>query len=82
MVQDLKDREEQVASLNKTIELKDLAIKTNEQRAQLWMDSSLKLEDRVNQMEAMRSTNSWIYFGLGVAATSLSIWGASQLVRK
>ena len=81
-VADLKDREEQVAKLEKVIELKDLAINLHEKRADLWMNTSLKLEDRVNSIEAMRSTNQWLYFGLGVLGTSLAVWGAGQLARK
>jgi hypothetical protein len=79
--EDLKDREEQVAKLEKTIELKDLAIVTQERRVQLWMDTSFKLEDRVNTMDRLKSSNQLLYFGLGVLTTSLAVWGAGQLVR-
>lgn len=79
MVEDLKDKDDQIAGLTKSISLKDLAIQTNEQRASLWMDTSLKLENRVNTMESMKSTNQWLYFGLGVLGTSLAVWGASKL---
>lgn len=81
LVADSKDKDDQIAALSKTIDLKDLGLKTQEQRAQLWMDTSLKLEDRVNQMEAMRSTNNFLYFGLGIVVTGAAVWGASQLRR-
>lgn len=81
LVADSKDKDDQIAALSKTIELKDLGIRTQEQRAQLWMDTSFKLEDRVNQMESMKSTNQWLYFGIGVLTTGLAVWGAGQLRR-
>jgi hypothetical protein len=76
---DLEDREAQVQALTKSIELKDLAIKTHEQRADLWMNTSFKLEDRVNTIERYNDTNKWLYFGLGIVVTGLSVWGAGQL---
>jgi hypothetical protein len=74
-------RRNQVAELNKAIELKDLAIKYSEERAHLWMDSSLKMNERLNQYEASRSDSQWLHFGLGVATTVLSVWAAGQLSR-
>lgn len=79
MVLDEKDRKEQVDKLNETIKLKDLSIDTNEKRAQLWMDTSLKLEDRVNTIDKMESTNKWLYFGLGVVVFGAAVWGAGKL---
>lgn len=81
LVADGKDKDDQIAQLTKTIQLKDLGIQTQETRAQLWLDTSMKLEDRVNQMDAMKSTNQWLFFGLGVLTTGLSVWGAGQLRR-
>lgn len=78
-LEELDLRRKQVDELNKTIELKDLAIKYSEERAQLWMDSSLKMNDRLNQYEASRSREPWLYFGIGVAATVLSVWAAGQI---
>ncbi len=76
---DLADREEQVAKLTKTIELKDLAIRTQEQRADLWMNTALKLEDRVNAMESLKRQNEILWFVGGIALTGLAVWGAGQL---
>lgn len=79
MVADEKDRVEQVAK--KDVQISDLGVQIDMQsrRAQLWMDTSLKLEDRVTQMEAMKSTNNWLHFGLGVLTTGIAVWGAGQL---
>lgn len=81
LVLDAKDHEEEKLALRKTIDLKDLGLKTQEQRAQLWMDTSLKLEDRVTQMEQWKSTNQWIFFGLGVLTTGVAAWAVGQAVR-
>lgn len=80
-LEELDLRRTQVVELNKTIQLKDLAIKYSEERTQLWMDSSLKMNDRLNQYESARSGQQWFHFGLGVAVTVLSVWGAGQLKR-
>lgn len=82
LVLDAKDREEQVGKLNETIRLKDLAVGEQEKRANLWMETSLKLEDRVNTIDSMESTNKWLYFGLGIIVFGASVWGASQLTRR
>lgn len=81
LVADAKDRDEQVTQ--KDIQIKDLGVQLNihKERAQNWMDTSLKLEDRVTQMEAMKSTNNWLHFGLGVLTTGIAVWGAGQLRR-
>jgi len=82
LVQDNKVKETQIADLFKAIELKDLAIKKADERTQLWMDTSSKMEDRINKADELQSKNHFIYFGLGIAAAALSVWGASQLIRR
>lgn len=82
MVQDEKDRQEQIAQ--KDVQLKDLGVQLDAQikSRQLWMDTSTKLEDRVNQMETMKSTNQWLYFGLGVLTTGVAAWAIGQAGRR
>lgn len=79
MVKDEKLREEQVEELNQTIKLKDLALDTNVQRADLWRKTSFDLEDRLFKIENNNERNKWIYFGLGFLGASLAVWGASRL---
>jgi len=81
LVKDEAERKEQIAKLNKSIELKDLVIDKQEERIKLWMDSTEKMEDRVNSIEKWKSTNQWLYFGLGVVTTSLSVWLASKAMQ-
>lgn len=79
MKQDLEIEVEKTAKLTKALELKDLAITRADQRADLWMNTSFKLEDRVNTIDEMRKTNQWLYFGLGVVTMFAASYAASQL---
>lgn len=72
-------RKQQVEELNKTIELKDLALVKQEERVNLWMDSTLKMNDKIQSYESLRSTNQILYFGLGILVMSAAVWGAGQL---
>jgi hypothetical protein len=78
-VEELDIRREQVETLKKTVELKDLAIIKLEERNQLWMDTSIKMNDRLNSYESMKSTNQLLMFGAGVVSTVLAVWAAGQL---
>jgi hypothetical protein len=66
LVQSSGVQDQQISDLNKALTLKDLTITQADQRAQNWMDTSLKLEKNINAIDEMKSTNNWIYFGLGV----------------
>jgi hypothetical protein len=79
MKQDIEIKDSQIADYKKAIELKDLALVRTEQRADMWMNTSFKMEDRLNTIDELRSKNYVLYFILGVATTSLAVWGAGQL---
>jgi len=81
MKQDLEIANKQVEKLNKALDLKDLALTKADQRADLWMNTSFKLEDRVNTIDEMRKTNQWLYFGLGALAMFAATYAASQSLR-
>lgn len=68
--------------LNKSIELKDLAIDQSQQRIQLWTDTTMQLEEKVNKIESSKAFNQWLYFGIGVILTSGAVYGASQLIKR
>lgn len=74
---ELKDR--QIKHLEKSIELKDLAISKYNERIELWMNTSYKLEERINKIDRMNDFNKWLYFGIGVAVTGIAVYGAGQL---
>jgi hypothetical protein len=81
LVQDNQTKDQQIDKLTKAIDLKDLALTKSDQRAQLWMDTSFKLEDDVQKMNRLKSDNQWIYFGLGVLTTFAAGYAAAQLSR-
>lgn len=81
MKQDLEIAQEQNVKLTKALDLKDLAITKADQRADLWMNTTYKLEDRINTIDNMRQTNQWVAFGLGVVTMFAASYAASQLVR-
>lgn len=72
-------KEKQVDKLEEVIELKDLAIVKGHERIDLWMNTSFKLEDRVNTIDRLKERNKWLYFGLGIVVTGFAVWGAGQL---
>ena len=81
LVQDNDVKTQQVDKLNKALDLKDLAITKADQRTQLWMDTSLKLEDNIQKMDSLSKKNEWLYFGLGVLTTFAAGYAAAQLTR-
>lgn len=80
-VQGSATKDKQIQDYKQAITLKDLAITKSDARAQNWMDTSLKLEDNVQKMDSIKKQNEWIYFILGVVATSLAGITAAQLSR-
>lgn len=79
MTEDLKDREVQVEKLTKSIELKDLSIQFNEKRADMWLNTSSKLEDRLNTIERFNATTNFLFFGLGMVFMGAAVWSAAQI---
>lgn len=79
VVKKSKTQEKRIEKLEKVIELKDLALVKSHERTQLWMDTTIKLEDRVNTIERVNDTQKVLYFVGGVLLTGLAVWGAGQL---
>ena len=82
MKQDLEIANQQNEKYTKALSLKDLAIKNADDRADIWKAATFKLEDRVNSLDSMRSTNQLLYFGLGVATVLVAGYTASRLYQK
>lgn len=72
---------ERVKELELQNGLKDIMINKYEERTQLWMQTSVNLNDKLQSYERFSSSDRWISFGLGVAVTALSVYAASQLVK-
>lgn len=82
MVQDSAVKAKQVDDLNKAVQLKDLTITTADQRADNWMNTSLKLEENVQKMNSLQRDEFWISFGLGVLATFAAGMAAASLTNR
>lgn len=78
LVQEAEKRRQQVDKLNKSIELKDLAIDKAEQRVELWKNTSYKLEDRLIKHDKWSKRNDWILFGGGMLTAILTGWAIGQ----
>lgn len=78
-VRDLGIATKQVDLLNQAVQQKDIAIQKADERASRWMDTSFKLEDRVEKIDEMRKTNQWIYFGLGALTMIGAAYASKQL---
>lgn len=79
MKQDLTIANEQNDKLIKALDLKDLTIAKADQRSDLWQAATFKLEDRINTIDQMRSTNQYLAFGLGALTMFAAVYAASQL---
>lgn len=78
-VRDLEISLLQNKKLGEAITLKDLALSKANERADLWMNTSYKLEARVETMDSLYQRNKWLYFGLGILAASAAVYAAGQL---
>lgn len=81
ILEENKIKDEQIRLLNKSIELKDLAIQSYEKRTLMWIETTESLETRLNTIEKYKTTTNILYFGLGIALSGLAVYGASQLVK-
>ncbi len=79
MIQDLGAANVQIGEYKKAIELKDLALTKSNERADMWMDTSFKLQDRLNAVDSLKAKNEYLAFGLGIVVTGLAVWGAGYL---
>lgn len=82
MKRDLDTANTKIASYEKVIQLKDLSLTKSDERADLWMNTSFKMQDRLNSVDELKSKNQWLAFGLGIVFTSLAVYGAGQLAHK
>lgn len=80
-VQDNAVKDQQVQDLTKAITLKDLAISDADQRAANWMNTSVKLEKNIQEMNSLKKDAEYIYFGLG-ALTVIGLGLASKSLNK
>lgn len=75
---ELELRKQQIDELKASLILKDSLTVKLEQQSQLWMDTSFKLNDKIQKYEQYKSDNQWVTFGAGVLTTVLAAWAVGQ----
>ncbi len=73
---------QQITDLNKAIDLKNEALKASDERTQLWMDTSFKMEDKLQKVETLQKSNDWLYFGLGALTIILTGFATASLTHR
>ena len=81
LIQDEKDRKEQIEHLNKTISLKDLSLDLSDKRANLWQHEAENQYNLLQKHAKWRTYEKYIWFSGGIALTVLSVWAAGSLAR-
>ena len=71
-------KDDQITDLYKTIQLKDLALQQSESRANMWMDTSVKLTETLNHYESLRQNTGLLYYTAGIATVVLSAYVMGQ----
>ena len=79
LIKDLEDRETEVVNLRKGLELKDLALKTADERTMLWRKESYDQYDYLMKQQQLSRKNETLWFVLGIVVTGAAVWGAGQL---
>jgi hypothetical protein len=79
LVKTEKLREEQVQSLIKTIEFKDLALKQADLRANTWEKEAYKQHEFLQKSQKDVKLERIAYFGLGVASVLLGAWAINKV---
>jgi hypothetical protein len=80
LVQDDSIKNQQIQDLTQAVNLKTLALKESDQRAQTWNDTAGSLENRLQKVDSTEKTNQWLFFGLGVVTTFLAGYMAAKLI--
>lgn len=78
---ELEIRKQQVDELKASLILKDSLTIKLEQQTQIWMDTSFKLNDKIQKYEQYKSDNQWVTFGAGVLTAILAGWAVGQAAR-
>jgi hypothetical protein len=72
---------QQNLDLQKAIKADQDALAVADQRTQNWIDTSLKLEDRVQKVDTIQKQSAWLWFGLGALSIIAAGFGAAQVSR-
>lgn len=72
---------EKIDLLEKKLEFKDLQITKYEERTQLWMDTSFKINDKLMAYDSTKNNDFWISFGLGVLTVVAAGYALKQVAK-
>ncbi len=72
-------QKKQIENFNQIIDHKDNVIDLHRKRVKNWKETSKELEEHVNMLQATKGADDWVWFGLGVLATSAAVYGAGHL---
>jgi hypothetical protein len=72
----------QIADLTKAIDLKNLALKYDDDRTALWQKSADDEMSRLSTIESQSKHSDWVSFGLGVLVTIGAAYAASKLIHR
>lgn len=81
LVKENSIKDQQIADLNKAIQLKDLALTNSDARVALWQKSSDDELSRVTQIEGDQKRNDWLFFGLGALTVIGTGFALARLTR-
>ncbi|HXN74903.1 MAG TPA: hypothetical protein VN855_00240 [Candidatus Acidoferrum sp.] len=81
LVQDSKTNTQIISDLTKALSMKDLALKSSDQRANLWNDTSEKLEARLQKVDSLQKQNEFFYFICGIGAAVAVGYVTAKLVK-
>lgn len=71
--------DEKVSLLETKIDLKDSQLFKQEQRAEMWMETANKINDKLIGYEKAKDNDKILNFGLGMLFTFASVWAAGQI---
>lgn len=74
-------QEQEIKELRLSLDHSNLALSKAEERAKLWMDTSISVQKDLARYERLKDWDGWIKFGGGVLFTGLAIYGASKIVK-
>jgi len=79
IVKDNEDRKKQIISYKELLDLKNLQIDVQRERADLWYNTSKDLESRIHKIDRYSQTNKYLHFAGGVLMTVLAAWSLGQV---
>lgn len=71
LVLDEKDQTEAIGLLKESLRKKEEALSKEKQRAEVYKDTTEKMEEKVEKIDQLRKTQRWYYYAAGILTTIL-----------